>query len=235
MSTRRLHTSLLSSAKRLGFGPTNSGFRGPIALLPPARQASWTTSNSSNQQAHGTFDPSLPFVEYSAPYEPERHLRGNVIVSAHTKAENLTAALAPLLGPLPQAESENFGSRVWHLARTMSAINRFFSFQKDADAITFVAAVKAAADEMDHHPDIIQSHPRPDTYVVISCSTHNPPGLSMRDVRLAKKINELAEPFKHMANSNEEPVAKLFKRRSRFMRAMGARKRETQAVLRSVS
>jgi len=57
----------------------------------------------------------------------------------------------------------------------------------------------------------------------------------MRDVRLAKKINELAEPFEHMSNSNEEPVAKLFKRRSRFMRAMGKRKRETQAVLRSVS
>jgi 4a-hydroxytetrahydrobiopterin dehydratase len=85
-----------------------------------------------------------------------------------------------------------------------AAINRFFAFDDEANSTKFIDSVRAAADRMDHHPDIATSpDPIPDNsplrYVAISCSTHRPPGLSMKDVRLARKIDELAESFSYMA------------------------------------
>jgi pterin-4a-carbinolamine dehydratase len=87
-------------------------------------------------------------------------------------------------------------------------IVRFFAFESEADATKFVDSVRTTADEMDHHPHIATSSAQaqettPMTYVGISCSTHRPPGLSMRDIRLARKIDELAEPFNYMASGTD--------------------------------
>ena len=237
MSSRCLHSSLLSSAKSLASSPISRSLRTPIPLPPPARQASWTTRNDKGQQRHGAFDPSLPFVEYESHIGPDR---GNVIVSEKTKPETLTAALSPLLA-LPSGREESsgekvsFGSMVWRLTKNMNSISRPFSFENEADAASFVEAVSAAAEEINHHPDIIKRRYKTDTYVVISCSTHHPPGMSMRDVRLAKKINELAATYGEAicSNSNELPRKALYKLRRSLIRELGKQGKESAQTVTS--
>ncbi len=214
MSSQYLRTSLLSSTKWLASSLIAGQSRARLPLPPPARLASWTTRrDDKSQQRYGAFDPSLPFVEYETPNGTDR---GNVIVSARTKPETLTAALSTLLGT---STRESFGTKSWQLSTRMNTINRFFSFANGGDATSFVEAVSAAADEMDHHPEIVKKNYEADTCVVISCSTHNPPGLSMRDVRLAKKIDDLAAPYGdeiYSSRDGESPKS-VHQRRRRFL------------------
>jgi 4a-hydroxytetrahydrobiopterin dehydratase len=152
-------------------------------------------------------DPSLPLVEYDS---SRGRVRRNVLVSAKTRPETLTTQLSPLLSAhMPALKStRSVGSKGWSLALKGDTIIRFFAFDTEADAARFVDSVRKVADEMDHHPEIVTiADPIHDTsplrYVAISCSTHRPPGLSMRDVRLARKIDELAESFNYMARSKD--------------------------------
>jgi pterin-4a-carbinolamine dehydratase len=104
--------------------------------------------------------------------------------------------------------TKSVGSKGWSLALKGDTIMRFFALDTEADAARFVDSVLKVADEMNHHPEIATiADPIHDIsslrYVAISCSTHRPPGLSMRDVRLARKIDELAESFNYMARSRD--------------------------------
>ena len=214
MSGRSLHTSLLLSNKWLSSNAVSRPLRSRTHLPPSARLASWTTRrDAKRQRRYGAVDPSLPFVEYETPRGPDR---GNLIVSAKTKPEILTEALSPLLGT---STRESFGTKSWQLSTGMNTINRFFSFANDGDATSFVEAVSAAADEMNHHPEIVKKKYEADTCVVISCGTHNPPGLSMRDVRLARKINDLAAPYGDAIYSSrqDESPKSVHQRRRRFL------------------
>jgi 4a-hydroxytetrahydrobiopterin dehydratase len=64
---------------------------------------------------------------------------------------------------------------------------RTFSFVRFADGIAAVQRVAAAADEMDHHPDIDIRY----TKVRFALSSHDAGGITARDVRLARLIDEL--------------------------------------------
>ena len=68
----------------------------------------------------------------------------------------------------------------------------------------YISIAKETADsatQMNHHPHVAfsslssetaQAHPTlPDLVLTISCTTHDPPGLGMRDVKLAHKIEEI--------------------------------------------
>lgn len=149
-------------------------------------------------------DPSLPIVEYDTLLG---RVRRNVKVSAKTNADTLVTAMSPLLSAYMSklSSTRSIGSKGWHLELDGAAITRFFAFDNEADATKFVDIVRSAADEMDHHPAITTGAEKegstPVKYVAISCSTHRPPGLSMRDVRLARKIDELAEPFNYMTSN----------------------------------
>jgi 4a-hydroxytetrahydrobiopterin dehydratase len=152
-------------------------------------------------------DPSLPLVEYDTLLG---RVRRNVLVSAKTRPETLTTQLSPLLSAHMPAlrTTRSVGSNGWSLAQKGDTIIRFFAFDTEADAASFIDSVLKVADEMDHHPEIATiADPIHDTsplrYVAISCSTHRPPGLSMRDVRLARKIDEIAESFNYMARSKD--------------------------------
>ena len=151
-------------------------------------------------------DPSLPIVEYKT---INGTCRRNVKVSAKTNAETLTAALSPLISAYTSrrkglGEARSVGSGWWTLEKDAATIIRCFAFRGEPDATKFTDSVRSAADEMDHHPQIHTIADRvrtnvPFRFVAISCTTHRPPGLSMKDVRLARKIDELARPFNHFA------------------------------------
>jgi 4a-hydroxytetrahydrobiopterin dehydratase len=74
----------------------------------------------------------------------------------------------------------------WSLTETM--VTRDFLFKDFRQAMDFVNAVAALANEQDHHPDILISYNK----VRLSLSTHKIGGLSINDFIVASKIDLLA-------------------------------------------
>jgi 4a-hydroxytetrahydrobiopterin dehydratase len=58
-----------------------------------------------------------------------------------------------------------------------------------ATGLALVNAIGAAADEMDHHPDVDLRY----THVAIRLTSHDTGAVTRRDIRLARRVNELAE------------------------------------------
>ncbi len=73
-------------------------------------------------------------------------------------------------------------------SRAGDAIRKSFSFQKFSDGIRFVDRVAAAADAMDHHPDIDIRY----TTITLQLSTHSAGGLTAKDFELAAAIEGAA-------------------------------------------
>lgn len=57
-----------------------------------------------------------------------------------------------------------------------------------AAGLAFVAAVGAAAQAADHHPDLTLTYGD----VVVALSSHDVHGVTVRDVRMARRISDLA-------------------------------------------
>ena len=67
-----------------------------------------------------------------------------------------------------------------------AAIRKSFGFARFADGIRFVDRVAAAADAMDHHPDVDIRY----TTVTMTLSTHSVGGLTSKDFDLAERIEQ---------------------------------------------
>lgn len=97
-------------------------------------------------------------------------------------AEKLTEAeVNAALADLPE----------WAPARDGTAIERHFKFDNFVDAFGFMTSAAILAEKQDHHPEWFNVYNR----VEITLTTHDVPGdgngLSVRDVKLAKAIDEL--------------------------------------------
>lgn len=68
-----------------------------------------------------------------------------------------------------------------------SSIRRDFEFLDFAEAFGFMAAVACVAERINHHPDWSNTYNR----VTISLTSHDVGGLSDRDFRLARRVNQL--------------------------------------------
>ncbi|HEY9226160.1 MAG TPA: 4a-hydroxytetrahydrobiopterin dehydratase [Gemmatimonadaceae bacterium] len=73
-------------------------------------------------------------------------------------------------------------------SRRNDALTKTYTFDKFAKGIAFVDRVAAAADEMDHHPDIDIRY----TKVTMTLSTHDAGGITQSDLKLAEKIEGLS-------------------------------------------
>jgi 4a-hydroxytetrahydrobiopterin dehydratase len=62
-----------------------------------------------------------------------------------------------------------------------------YTFDKFADGIAFVDRVAAAADTMDHHPDIDIRY----TKVTMALSSHDAGGITAADLELAERMEAL--------------------------------------------
>ncbi len=71
--------------------------------------------------------------------------------------------------------------------------------------VTLVQAIGAAADEMDHHPDVDLTYPR----VVVRLSSHDVGGVTRRDVVLARAISEMATELGAAASPVESSALEL--------------------------
>jgi 4a-hydroxytetrahydrobiopterin dehydratase len=76
----------------------------------------------------------------------------------------------------------------WQL--TGKIISRHFVFDDFAQAMRFVVKVAKLAEAANHHPDItVYNYNR----VKLALTTHDEGGLTVKDFRLAAKINEIAK------------------------------------------
>lgn len=79
----------------------------------------------------------------------------------------------------------------WSLAEEHEAIERSYSFASFADAFAFMTRVAFIAEAIGHHPDWFNSYDE----VEVSLSTHEVEGLTDRDIKLAKAMDEVARAF----------------------------------------
>ncbi|WP_271439163.1 4a-hydroxytetrahydrobiopterin dehydratase [Pontixanthobacter luteolus] len=75
----------------------------------------------------------------------------------------------------------------WTLGRDGAAIERTFKFANFVEAFGFMTSVAILAEKQDHHPEWFNVYKR----VEITLTTHDADGLSQRDIKLAKAIEEL--------------------------------------------
>lgn len=71
-------------------------------------------------------------------------------------------------------------------SRRGDALTKTFVFDRFKDGIAFVTRIAAAADAMNHHPDIDIRY----TKVTTTLSTHDAGGITQNDLDLAKQIDE---------------------------------------------
>jgi 4a-hydroxytetrahydrobiopterin dehydratase len=70
------------------------------------------------------------------------------------------------------------------------ALIKTFTFDDFAAAIGFMAAARPSIDELNHHPEWTNVYNRVD----VRLSSHDVGGVTDRDLRLARLLDELASP-----------------------------------------
>lgn len=75
----------------------------------------------------------------------------------------------------------------WALSREGKAIERKLEFADFSEAFGFMTRVAIMAEKRDHHPEWFNVYNR----VEITLTTHDAGGLSLRDVKMARRIDEL--------------------------------------------
>lgn len=77
----------------------------------------------------------------------------------------------------------------WKEADGRDAISKTYKFADFEEAFDWMARVAKVAEEMDHHPEWFNVYNK----VEVTLSTHDAGGLTERDIRLAKKMDELVK------------------------------------------
>ena len=67
-----------------------------------------------------------------------------------------------------------------------NSLRKLFRFKEFMDGIRFIGRVAEMAEAADHHPDIHVNYTR----VTFICSTHSDDGVTDKDVRLAREIEQ---------------------------------------------
>jgi 4a-hydroxytetrahydrobiopterin dehydratase len=69
------------------------------------------------------------------------------------------------------------------------AVERLFKFPDFKAAMGFVNRIAAVAEEAGHHPDIAISYNK----VALTLISHDSGGVTERDIKMARRINEIAD------------------------------------------
>src|ERR1700756_4117464 len=94
---------------------------------------------------------------------------------------------AKLEGPARQKALAALAS--WSEAAGRDAIQKTFRFPDFRAAWGFMSQAALVAEKMDHHPDWLNVYNR----VEVTLSTHDAGGVTERDIRLARAMDEIAE------------------------------------------
>ena len=67
-----------------------------------------------------------------------------------------------------------------------NSVRKLFRFKEFMDGIRFIGQIAEIAEAADHHPDMQINYTR----VTFICSTHSDGGVSEKDIRLAREIEQ---------------------------------------------
>jgi pterin-4a-carbinolamine dehydratase len=186
---------------------SSGGQKKPSSLQQMEQETTLSPPSLPTQstQPNPTCDPTKPFI--TIPLDSQGSiLKRNIVISPAVKnPTSLTTALLELLSPSP---SPSPLVAQWSLDPAGHAITRSYVLNNTEQARLFRERISAVSDEMNHHARVslesAASAAEEDTAasstqatamattVTVTCTTHQPPGLSMRDVRLARRIDELS-------------------------------------------
>ncbi|OAL38270.1 hypothetical protein AYO20_02329 [Fonsecaea nubica] len=127
--------------------------------------------------------------------------------------DKLADALASLLSTsetsrpddllLKRSSGLSFGTTQWQLDALGDAIHRHTAHPSVGECDEAERLIMVEAEKMNHHPHISRGNfGGENRYMTITCTTHSPRGLSVRDTRLAHKIDAILDEF-----SVTEPVS----------------------------
>ena len=85
-----------------------------------------------------------------------------------------------------QIKSQLNSAKGWK--RTGKEIQKTYSFDDFKQSIGFVNKVASFAEKAEHHPDILIKYDK----VTLTLSTHDEGGLTLRDFKLASRIDSIA-------------------------------------------
>jgi len=88
-----------------------------------------------------------------------------------------------------------YNSHGWELDSSGRILHRYASFKSSQDAERARREIQQAASELKHDPHICEDFSEDTSlpYMLISCTTHHPVGLSLKDAKLAAKVDEILE------------------------------------------
>jgi 4a-hydroxytetrahydrobiopterin dehydratase len=94
---------------------------------------------------------------------------------------------------MPALSSEELEAELANLPgweRAGEAITRQFKFDTYMDGVAFANCIAEAAEQANHHPDILIGY----RAVTISLTSHDSGGVTARDVRMARTVDGVATP-----------------------------------------
>jgi pterin-4a-carbinolamine dehydratase len=98
-------------------------------------------------------------------------------------------------------------SGIWRLEATCDTISAFFVLTSRAQVAEMLRRILDAAEELKHHPNISGVESVGGTWLlVVTCGTHWPAGLSVKDPRLARRIGGILGEVLESGKVGEEVV-----------------------------
>jgi len=137
------------------------------------------------------FNPDLPYVSYAQ--EHGGLLHRNIKASYPKNAHKVVAELNALFHEQSE-EALSKGSRYlsFLLDRSCDSITSSTFLPTKEEVFHVVKEILLVADKLNHHPAITVSGGNGTLWLFyVTCMTHSPPGLSVKDPRLARKIREI--------------------------------------------
>ena len=89
--------------------------------------------------------------------------------------------------PIDQSERDQMEAAGWEVAS--SAANKTYTFKNFIEAFGWMTSVAIYAEKINHHPEWFNVYGT----VKVTLTTHDTGGLSDLDVKLAKKMDSLAD------------------------------------------
>ena len=101
-------------------------------------------------------------------------------------------------------------SGIWRLEATCDTISAFFVLTSRAQVAEMLRRVLDVAEELKHHPNVSGVEAVGGTWLLlVTCGTHRPAGLSVKDPRLARQIGEIMGEVLESRKVGEEDVVGL--------------------------
>ncbi|OAA64251.1 pterin-4-alpha-carbinolamine dehydratase [Niveomyces insectorum RCEF 264] len=165
----------------------------PAARLPAPLVASPSAAAAALRPAFVRSRPPSASVRRTMstapPPPPQPPTPPRIVASSEAEAEAVRAALQRLLPSSPASSSGPPGR--WSLTATGDGVERSFRFKNFTKTWDFMTAVALQCKLKNHHPEWSNVY----NTTFVRWTTHNPHGLTRKDVEMAAVCDDLARDF----------------------------------------